>query len=200
MTIAKYREFKFGVTTGEVTNGADGVQYLRSVPLGDYATRITDRFIQNAADHPEKIFMAQRVKNSDGTKGEWRYLMWGDALSGARRIAEGLIQRGLSADRPVAILSENDLEHAQLILGCIYAGVPYCSVSSAYSLVNQYFEKLRHVLKTLTPGLIKSQGNAPEHQACLQAALSALSQLPNTNEHSLQIRYVQSLLQAKSLM
>ncbi len=154
MTTPKYREFKFGVTTGEVTNGADGVQYLRSVPLGDYATRITDRFIQNAADHPEKIFMAQRVKNPDGTKGEWRYLMWGDALSGARRIAAGLIQRGLSADRPVAILSENDLEHAQLILGCIYAGVPYCSVSSAYSLVSQDFEKLRHVLKTLTPGLI----------------------------------------------
>ena len=158
MTTPKYRDFKFGVTSGEVTQGAGGVQYLRSVPLGDYAIRITDRFIANANANPEKIFMAQRVKNADGnglvTSGEWRHLLWGDALAGARRIAAGLIQRGLSADRPVAILSENDLEHAQLILGCIYAGVPYCSVSSAYSLVSQDFEKLRHVLKTLTPGLI----------------------------------------------
>ncbi len=154
MSTPKYREFKFGVTSGEVTAGADGVQYLRSVPLAPYAVRITDRFVQHAKANPTKTFMAQRVKNADGTKGDWRHLYWGDALEGARRIAAGLIQRGLSADRPVAILSENDLEHAQLILGCLYAGVPYCSVSSAYSLVSKDYEKLRHVLKTITPGLI----------------------------------------------
>ncbi len=152
--MSKYREFKFGVTSGEVTAGEGGVQYLRSVPLGNYAERITDRFVHFAKAHPTKTFMAQRVKNADGTKGEWRHLLWGDALAGARSIAQGLIQLGLSADHPVAILSDNDLEHAQLILGCIYAGVPYCSVSSAYSVISQDFEKLRHVLQTLTPGLV----------------------------------------------
>ncbi len=160
MNTPKYREFKFGVTSGEVTAGEGGVQYLRSVPLGSYAQRITDRFVANARANPDKIFMAQRVRNADGTKGNWRHLLWGDALAGARRIAQGLIQLGLSADRPVAILSDNDLEHAQLILGCIYAGVPYCSVSPAYSTVSQDFEKLRHVLSTLTPGLVFAASKA----------------------------------------
>lgn len=154
MSAPQYRDFTFGITRGELTKGEGDVHYLRSVPLGDYATRITDRFIQHARAHPEKTFMAQRVKNADGTKGDWRHLYWGDALAGARRIAQGLINRGLSADRPVAILSENDLEHAQLILGCLYAGVPYCSVSQAYSTVSQDYEKLRHVVSTITPGLV----------------------------------------------
>jgi feruloyl-CoA synthase len=33
-------------------------------------------------------------------------------------------------------------------------GVPYCSVSTAYSLMSQDYEKLRHVLGTITPGLV----------------------------------------------
>jgi feruloyl-CoA synthase len=164
----KYRTFKFGITSGALTDAsgqsadasktANEVQYLRSSPLGAYAERITDRFVHWATLHPEKSFMAQRVKIADGKggfeRGDWRHLRWGEALAGARRIAQGLLNRGLSAERPVAILSENDLEHAQLILGCLFAGVPYCSVSQAYSTVSQDFEKLRHVLKTITPGLI----------------------------------------------
>jgi feruloyl-CoA synthase len=54
----------------------------------------------------------------------------------------------------VAILSENSIEHALLALGCLYAGVPHCPVSPAYSTVSQDYDKLRHVLDTLTPGLV----------------------------------------------
>lgn len=67
---------------------------------------------------------------------------------------DGLPARGLSAERPVIILSENDLEHALLALGCLFAGVPYCPSSPAYSTISQDFAKLRHVLDTLTPGLV----------------------------------------------
>ena len=41
-----------------------------------------------------------------------------------------------------------------LALGCMIAGVPFVSVSPPYSLVSQDFDKLRHVLKTTTPGLV----------------------------------------------
>jgi feruloyl-CoA synthase len=54
----------------------------------------------------------------------------------------------------VVILSENDLEHALLALGCLVAGVPFVPTSPAYSLISQDFDKLRHVLKTVTPGLV----------------------------------------------
>jgi feruloyl-CoA synthase len=79
---------------------------------------------------------------------------YAQALHAARSIGQALLDRGLSAERPVAILSENGLEHALLALGCLYAGVPYCPVSPPYSLVSQDYDKLRHVLDTLTPGLV----------------------------------------------
>jgi feruloyl-CoA synthase len=180
-----YREFKFGITRGSLTkangepalpaNSGQEVQYLRSSPMPAYAERITDRFVHWAERHPDQTFMAQRVKLPDGkggfVRGDWRHLRWGEALQGARRIGQALLNRGLGVDRPVAILSENDLEHAQLILGCIYAGVPYCSVSPAYSTVSQDFEKLRHVLKTITPGLIFAADEARYGKAVAATAI-----------------------------
>jgi feruloyl-CoA synthase len=77
----------------------------------------------------------------------------------------------LSVDRPVAILSENDLEHALLALGCMVAGVPFVPVSPPYSLVSQDFDKLRHVLKTTTPGLVFAADGTRYDQA-IQAAVA----------------------------
>jgi len=67
---------------------------------------------------------------------------------------QALLARGLDAERPVAILNENSLEHALLTLGCLYVGIPYCPVSPPYSTGSKDFEKLRHVMEALTPGLI----------------------------------------------
>ncbi|MDZ7926794.1 MAG: hypothetical protein U5L46_06785 [Agrobacterium sp.] len=99
--------------------------------------------------------MAQRTKNADGSLGDWRHHQLSHRRwHGARRIAQALLNRGLSADRPVVMLSENDLEHALLSLGCLVAGVPYCSASPAYSTVSTDYDKLRHAIATLTPGLV----------------------------------------------
>src|SRR5690606_32795825 len=75
-------------------------------------------------------------------------------LARVRRIAMGLIARGLSADRPILILSGNSLEHLTLTFAAMKAGVPFCSVSPAYSQVAGDLSKLRYVLGLLTPGLI----------------------------------------------
>ena len=52
------------------------------------------------------------------------------------------------------ILSGNDIEHALLALGALYAGIGYVPVSPAYSTVSTDFGKLRYVLDLLTPGLV----------------------------------------------
>ena len=57
------------------------------------------------------------------------------------------IERRLSAERPVAVLSGNDFEHALIELGALYAGVPYAPVSPAYSLLSKDFAKLKHVMR-----------------------------------------------------
>ncbi|WP_332775719.1 feruloyl-CoA synthase [Polaromonas sp.] len=150
-----YRPLTFGVTRVALREGPHGTQYLGAdQPLADYALRITDRLIHWAQTTPERTFMARRVKNADGNSGDWQHISYAQALASARSIAQALLDRGLNAERPVAILSENDLEHALLALGCIYAGVPYCPVSPAYATISQDYDKLRHVLNTLTPGLV----------------------------------------------
>ena len=160
-TVPKYRPMKFGVTRVTMREGAGGIRYMKAdQELGSHALRMTDRLVHWAETDPNRIFIARRVKGADGKTGDWRKITYGQALDSARRIGQAMLDRGLSPDRPVAILSENDLEHALLALGCIYAGVPYCSVSPAYSTVSQDYDKLRHVLTTLTPGMVFASDGA----------------------------------------
>jgi feruloyl-CoA synthase len=115
---------------------------------------MTDRLQHWAHTQPEHSFMARRVKNADGTTGDWKHISYAQAWSTARAIAQGLVDRGLSAERPVVILSENSLEHALLALGCMVAGVPFVPTSPPYSLISVDYDKLKHVLRTVTPGLV----------------------------------------------
>lgn len=155
MSTAKYRPLKFGVTRATLRDGETGVHYLRAdQDLGPFPARLTDRLVHWAKERPDQTLFARRVKNADGSSGDWKHITFAQALDAARRIGQGLLNRGLSAERPVLILSENDLEHALLALGCLYAGVAYCPTSPAYSLISQDYDKLKHVIKTLTPGLV----------------------------------------------
>jgi feruloyl-CoA synthase len=157
----RYRPLHFGVTRAIMSEGANGVRYLKAEqPLQPCAQRLTDQLVHWAQTAPERTFLAQRVKNADGSKGDWRHISYAQALDSARRIGQALLARGLSAERPVVILSENDIEHALLALGCLYAGVPYSPSSPAYSTISQDFGKLRHVLNTLTPGLVFASDGA----------------------------------------
>ena len=155
MSAPKFRPLAFGVTRVSQRDGASGVRYLRAEQaLQDYPARITDRLQHWAETAPDRSFMARREKRADGSTGDWRHVTYAEAWGRARSIAQGLINRGLSIERPVVILSENDLEHAMLALGCMLAGVPFVPTSPPYSLISQDYDKLRHVIKTVTPGLV----------------------------------------------
>ncbi len=154
-TAHRYRPLHFGVTRVTLRDGQGGTQYLMAEqPLGEYAKRMSDPLVHWAKTAPDRTFVARRVRNADGSTGDWRHISFSEALSTARSIGQALLDRGLSAERPVAILSGNDLEHAMIALACFYVGIPYCPVSSAYSTMSEDFSKLRHVLNTLTPGLV----------------------------------------------
>jgi feruloyl-CoA synthase len=169
----KFRALTFGVTRVSLRDGAGGVQYLRAEnDLPEYADRMSDRLKHWAHIKPDQTFMARREKLADGRTGDWIRLTYAQAWARARSIAQGLIDRGLSQERPVAILSENDLEHAQIALGCLLAGVPFVPVSPPYSLVSQDYGKLRHVLKTVTPGLVFA-ADAARYGKAIQAAVGS---------------------------
>ena len=147
----KFRPFTFGVTRATLSE-VGGNQYLSAdQPLGDYAHRMTDKLVYWAAKTPDRPLFARR---DPALGGDWRTITFAQALDAARRIGQALLDRGLNADRPLAILSENSLEHALLALGAMYVGIPHCAVSPPYSLISQDFDKLRHVLATITPGMV----------------------------------------------
>ena len=167
-SLRRYRPLRFGVTRAVLTESAGGVRYLKAgQPLEPCARRMTDRLIHWAQTAPDRTFMAQREKNADGGTGDWKHISYAEALGYARSIGQALLDRGLNAERPVVILSENGLEHALLALGCLYAGVPYCPSSPAYATISQDFAKLRHVLDTLTPGLVFASDAARYGRAIL---------------------------------
>jgi len=150
-TTPRYRSVALGPKQIVVEARENGITYVRSpIPLGDYPERITDKLLYWAEKAPERTYIAQREPGH----GPWRRVSYADALQAARRLGQAILDRGLTVDRPVLILSANDIEQALLSLGCQFAGVPYSPISPAYSLVSKDFEKLRHVLEVVTPGLI----------------------------------------------
>jgi feruloyl-CoA synthase len=164
-THAKYRPVRFGVTRVKVRESKDAqgrtVHYVDAeLPLGSYARRLSDHLVHWAEAEPDRTFLARRQQLPDGKTGDWVRVSYAQALGGARRVGQALLDRGLSAERPVVILSENTLEHALMSLACLYAGIPYCPVSPAYATVSQDYDKLRHVMDTLTPGLVYAADGA----------------------------------------
>ena len=155
MSTPKFRPLRFGVTRVTLKDGVPGTHYLKAdQELQAYPDRLTDRFQHWATNKPDQTLFARRVKLSNGTLGDWRHVTYAQAWATARNIAQALINRGLNAERPVVILSENSLEHALLALGCMVAGVPFVPTSPPYSLISQDFDKLKHVLRTVTPGMV----------------------------------------------
>ena len=145
----RFRDFEFGVTRA-VRSERDGAVYLRAEnALQAYPERMTDRLVHWARERPDQTWMARR-----GPHDQWVHISYAQAWAQAQSIGQSLLDLGLSVDRPLAILSENSLEHALLALGAMTVGIPFCSVSAAYSLMSQDYGKLRHVLATITPGLV----------------------------------------------
>jgi feruloyl-CoA synthase len=143
------RSVRLGPTDIHVERRADGCVLLRSPhALGPYPRKLTERLDFWAVRAPGRLFLAQR----DGAG--WRTLSYGQARERARRVGQYLLEQQLSAERPLVVLSGNDLEHALLELGALYAGVPYTPVAPAYSLASTDFGKLRSIFELMTPGLV----------------------------------------------
>ncbi len=129
---------------------ADGSIILRPVrELGPYPLRLVDSLVHWARAAPERVLVARR-----DASGSWRQVTYEQMLASVQRIAAGLLARKLSAERPIAILSGNSIEHLTLALAANWAGIPYSPVSPAYSLAAGELSRFRHVMDLLTPGLI----------------------------------------------
>jgi feruloyl-CoA synthase len=156
MRPARVREVPLGTADVDIERRADGSILLRSPhALGTYPTRLTERLVHWAQAAAARRFIAQR-----GADGAWRSLTYCEAHVRVRALAQALLDRGLSRDRPLVILSDNDIEHVLLALACMHVGIAYAPVSSAYSLVSTDHAKLKYVLGLITPGLVYATDSA----------------------------------------
>ncbi len=150
------RPVKLGPPDVVVERHSDGAILMRSPhPLPPYPRMLTERLAHWAKAAPDRIFLAQR-----DASGGWRTMSYAQTLAAVRALAAALLQRGLSAQRPVAILSGNDIEHALLGLAAMHVGIPYAPISVPYSLLSQDFGKLKAIVEILSPGLVFAANGA----------------------------------------
>lgn len=126
--------------------------------------------------------MAQRT-----TGGPWEVLSYGEVLAAASSVGQALVDRGLSAEHPLMILSGNSIGHFLMTMGAYLAGVPVVPVSVAYSLQSKDHERLRVIGDLVRPGAVYVETVAP-----FAAAIGALAGDPlviagegGPKEHSL---------------
>src|SRR6202451_3543787 len=164
---APLRPISFGDPSVTIERRDDGTIYLRpKIALGQYPVRLTDRLHHWASAESDRVFMAERVGG-----GSWRQITYAELLTASRHIASALLARGPSAERPLVILSGNSIDHAVMAFGALYAGIPFCPVSPAYSLVSRDFGKLSYLMKLLTPGLVFAD-DADKFATALEANVS----------------------------
>jgi len=150
MTDAPRAELEFAPARVTVEHLPGGGFILRSpMALEPYASNLCEYLIHWAEKTPERAFLAER-----DPEGHWRKVSFGAALGRVRSIAQALLDRGLTPDRPVMILSDNSIENGLLQLSALYVGIPVAPISPAYSLISRDFGKLKHVFDLVRPGLV----------------------------------------------
>jgi hypothetical protein len=148
-----------------VVRQESGSLLLRSPQaLGAYPRCLSEYLLRWARTAPERSFVLER-----GPDTNWRGVTYGSALKEVLRVAGWLVARGLSAAHPVAILSDNSVEHALLTLAAMHVGIPAMPISSPYSLATRDFAKLKSIIARTTPSAIYVDD--PERYS---AALSAI--------------------------
>jgi feruloyl-CoA synthase len=157
-----------GCTSTLVTRAPGGSTRLSSPePLQPWLPRLNDALEHWAQHAPERVFVARRDATQPGEP--WLTLTYAQMRDRARRLGQALLDLGASAERPLLILSGNDLEHLSLALGAMWAGIPHVPASPAYSLVSQDHGKLRHIVSLTTPGVVFAAG--PAYLRAIEAAL-----------------------------
>lgn len=132
----------------------DGVMVLKSrIPLNPYAPHIPSFLRKWGTTEPDRVWLAQRR----GPERQWLEVSYGEALAIVDALTQALLDHGLRADRPVAILSGNSIEHALITLAAMQARVPAAPVSPAYSLLSQDHAKLKYIFNLISPGLVLVQ-------------------------------------------
>ena len=138
---------KADVTVAET---ADGSLILRNkLPLADYPANLLTWLHQNAARFPDKPFLQERDEQN-----QWCGLTYAETLAAVNRLSNGMVAMGLTADRPIAILSENCVDMALFQFAAMQVGLPVTPISYAYSVRSQTGSLIKHILDLIDASIL----------------------------------------------
>jgi feruloyl-CoA synthase len=149
----------------------DGVVYLKSnLRLESRPFRMTERLIHWAKQKPKTVFLGQKDEYDN-----WETITYEETYKKVRNIAQFLINQGVTPENPIAILSENSIEHGLVALAALHIGIPYSSITPAYSTnKSNDFSKLRHTIELLTPSILMISGGDSFKNALAEIAQDRL--------------------------
>lgn len=128
----------------------DGSFTLRSpVALRPYARCVGEWLERWALETPDALALAERDERGEA----WCGLSYGQLRRAVGAVAQSLLDLKLPAGRPIAILSDNAVDHAVLMLAAMHVGITPCSLSSAYAR-SQDSSRLHGMLAVLEPSLV----------------------------------------------
>ncbi len=156
----------------DVERRPDGTLVLQSrIPLQPYAPHIPALVAKWAATAPDRTWIAQRK----GPDRQWRRISYAEGKALIDSLTQALLDLGVPAGRPLAILSGNSLEHALMTQAAMQARLPVAPFSPSYSLLSQDHAKLKYLFNLVKPAAVLVQDGVQFQKAL--AALQANGQL-----------------------
>jgi feruloyl-CoA synthase len=188
---APFRPIAFAPVDIACETTRDGDHLLRSrTPLGPYDPSLARLFRATVEAHPRRKFLAEAIPGRPAATRHpdesWHWMSFEACRCAVDRIAAAFLERGLSAQRPVMILSGNGLDHALLMLAGYTAGVPIAPISVAYSLQSSDHAKLRDITALLRPGLIYVSGTRRFAKALGAIDLNGVEIVASSNDAQLE--------------
>lgn len=102
-----------------------------------------------AEQRPEQIFLGEK-----NPEGGWRTITFAAAWRSVQAVGQALLNRNLTSETPIAILSGASIDHALLTLGAMVVGVPVSPISPNYSLIADALPRLEGILQLLEPAMV----------------------------------------------
>ena len=147
-----------------------GFELVSPEPLQPYARCVGEWLEHWAQQTPTATAFAEPAPG-----GGWRSLSWGALRAQVGAVAQGLLDLQLPAGKPIAILSDNSLDHLVLVLAAMHVGRTACTISSGYCrLAQDDYTRIHGILQTLDPCLVYASDSAVYGPALVWAGITAV--------------------------
>ncbi len=142
--------------TVKTPRASGGFELASPELLGPYARCVGEWLEHWARETPSATAFAE-----PSAGGGWHKLSWGELRTQVGAVAQGLLDLQLPAGKPIAVLSDNALDHLVLVLAAMHIGRAACTISSGYSrLAQDGYTRVHGILQTVDPCLVYASDSA----------------------------------------